>query len=91
MRLDLGSNEAIKQAIAGGMGLSVLSKHTMALEGLTNQLAILDVVEFPIARNWYVIYPSGKQLSTIAQEFLDYLLNEGKQIAKETSAEGLLK
>ncbi len=91
VRLDLGSNEAIKQAIAGGMGLSVLSKHTMALEGLTNQLAILDVVEFPIARNWYVIYPSGKQLSTIAQEFLDYLLNEGKQIAKETSAEGLLK
>ena len=91
VRLDLGSNEAIKQAIAGGMGLSVLSKHTMALEGLTNQLAILDVVEFPIARNWYVIYPSGKQLSTIAQEFLDYLLNEGKQIARETSAEGLLK
>jgi DNA-binding transcriptional LysR family regulator len=91
VRLDLGSNEAIKQAIAGGMGLSVLSKHTMALEGLTNQLAILDVVEFPIARNWYVIYPSGKQLSTIAQEFLDYLLNEGKQIAKATSAEGLLK
>lgn len=90
VRLDLGSNEAIKQAIAGGMGLSVLSKHTMALEGLTNQLAILDVVEFPIARNWYVIYPSGKQLSTIAQEFLDYLLNEGKQIARETSAEGLL-
>ncbi len=89
VRLDLGSNEAIKQAIAGGMGLSVLSKHTMALEGLTNQLAILDVVEFPIARNWYVIYPSGKQLSTIAQEFLDYLLNEGKQIAKATSAEGI--
>ena len=91
VRLDLGSNEAIKQAIAGGMGLSVLSKHTMALEGLTNQLAILDVVEFPIARNWYVIYPSGKQLSTIAQEFLDYLLNEGKQIAKATSAEGIVQ
>ncbi len=86
VRLDLGSNEAIKQAIAGGMGLSVLSKHTLALEGLTNQLAVLDVEHFPIPRTWYVIYPSGKQLSTIAQEFLDYLLNEGKQIAIETSS-----
>jgi LysR family transcriptional regulator, low CO2-responsive transcriptional regulator len=86
VRLDLGSNEAIKQAIAGGMGISVLSKHTLALEGLTNQLAVLDVEHFPIPRTWYVIYPSGKQLSTIAQEFLDYLLNEGRQIAIETSA-----
>lgn len=86
VRLDLGSNEAIKQAIAGGMGVSVLSKHVLALEGLTNQLAVLDVEHFPIARTWYVIYPSGKQLSTIAQEFLDYLLNEGKQIAIDTSA-----
>ncbi len=86
VRLDLGSNEAIKQAIAGGMGISVLSKHTLALEGLSNQLAVLDVEHFPIPRTWYVIYPSGKQLSTIAQEFLDYLLNEGKQIAIETSA-----
>ncbi len=86
VRLDLGSNEAIKQAIAGGMGISVLSKHVLALEGLTNQLAVLDVEHFPIHRTWYVIYPSGKQLSTIAQEFLDYLLNEGKQIAEETSS-----
>jgi LysR family transcriptional regulator, low CO2-responsive transcriptional regulator len=86
VRLDLGSNEAIKQAIAGGMGISVLSKHTLALEGLTNQLAVLDVEHFPIPRTWYVIYPSGKQLSTIAQEFLNYLLNEGRQIAIETSA-----
>jgi len=86
VRLDLGSNEAIKQAIAGGMGISVLSKHTLALEGVMNQLAILDVEHFPIPRDWYVIYPSGKQLSTIAQEFLDYLLTEGKQLAEETSA-----
>jgi LysR family transcriptional regulator, low CO2-responsive transcriptional regulator len=90
VRLDLGSNEAIKQAIAGGMGISVLSKHALALEGVMNHLAVLDVEHFPIARTWYVIYPSGKQLSTIAQEFLDYLLNEGKQIAAETSAASLL-
>lgn len=90
VKLDLGSNEAIKQAIAGGMGLSVLSKHTLALEGLNNQLAILDVKEFPIERYWYVVYPSGKQLSAIAKEFFNYLLNEGKAVAEATALQRLL-
>ena len=90
VKLDLGSNEAIKQAIVGGLGLSVLSKHTLALEGLNNQLVILDVEGFPIERYWYVVYPSGKQLSAIAQAFFDYLLNEGKQVAEETAFEKLL-
>jgi len=91
VKLDLGSNEAIKQAIAGGLGVSVLSIHTLALEGLTNQLTILDVENFPIQRYWYVIYPSGKQLSIIAQTFFDYLLNEGKTVAEQTAFKGLLK
>lgn len=90
VKLDLGSNEAIKQAIAGGLGISVLSKHTLALEGVNNQLSILDVEGFPIERHWYVIYPAGKQLSAIAKAFFDYLLNEGKQVAEATSASGLL-
>lgn len=90
VKLDLGSNEAIKQAIAGGMGLSVLSKHTLALEGLNNQLTILDVEGFPIERYWYVVYPTGKQLSAIARAFFEYLLNEGKQVAEETAFQGLL-
>lgn len=90
VKLDLGSNEAIKQAIAGGMGLSVLSKHTLALEGLKNQLIVLDVEGFPIERYWYVVHPSGKQLSAIAQAFFDYLLNEGKQVAAKTAFQGLL-
>jgi LysR family transcriptional regulator, low CO2-responsive transcriptional regulator len=90
VKLDLGSNEAIKQAIAGGMGLSVLSKHTLALEGVNNQLAVLDVEGFPIDRHWYVVYPSGKQLSAIAKAFYDYLMNEGKQVAQDTAFQGLL-
>lgn len=89
VKLDLGSNEAIKQAIAGGLGVSVLSIHTLALEGLTSQLSVLDVERFPIQRYWYVIYPSGKQLSIIAQTFLDYLMNEGKAVAEQTAFQGI--
>jgi DNA-binding transcriptional LysR family regulator len=84
VKLDLGSNEAIKQAIAGGLGISVLSWHTLALEGTISQLTILDVEHFLIQRYWYVVYPTGKQLSVIARTFLDYLLNEGKEIAQTT-------
>lgn len=89
VKLDLGSNEAIKQAIAGGLGVSVLSIHTLALEGLSSQLAVLDVENFPIQRYWYVVYPSGKQLSIIAQTFFDYLLNEGKTVAEQTAFQGI--
>ncbi|MEQ9480816.1 LysR substrate-binding domain-containing protein [Coleofasciculus sp. F4-SAH-05] len=85
VQLDLGSNEAIKQAIAGGLGISVLSRHTLALEGICNQLTILDVEEFPIERYWYAVYPNGKQLSVVARTFLDYLLTEGKDFAQKTA------
>lgn len=85
VRLELGSNEAIKQAIVGGLGISVLSRHTLALEGTDGPLAILDVEGFPIERYWYVVYPAGKQLSVIARTFLEYLQNEGKSIAEQTA------
>ncbi len=80
VRMELGSNEAIKQAIIGGLGLSALSQHTITAEVATGELAILNVQGFPIRRSWYAAYPSGKQLSIIARTFRDYLLNEGKQI-----------
>jgi LysR family transcriptional regulator, low CO2-responsive transcriptional regulator len=73
IRMELGSNEAIKQAIVGGLGISILSRHTLALDMPTGQLAVLDVQGFPINRHWYYAYPAGKQLSIVAQVFLEYL------------------
>ena len=73
VRMELGSNEAIKQAIIGGLGISVLSRHTMTLDAATGQLTTLDVEHFPIKRQWYTVYPTGKKPSIVAQTFLDYL------------------
>jgi DNA-binding transcriptional LysR family regulator len=73
VRLELGSNEAIKQAILGGLGISVLSQHTLTLEKDTGLFAILDVEDLPIQRNWYAIYPAGKHPSVVARTFLEYL------------------
>ncbi|MGK7892036.1 MAG: LysR substrate-binding domain-containing protein [Leptolyngbyaceae cyanobacterium] len=82
VRLELGSNEAIKQAIAGGLGLSVLSCHTLTPEGNSSDLTILDVDGFPIERKWYVVHLSGKKLSVVASTFLDYLQAEAEALAQ---------
>jgi LysR family transcriptional regulator, low CO2-responsive transcriptional regulator len=90
VRLDLGSNEAIKQAIAGGLGISILSLHTLALDGYNSQLTVLDVEKFPIERYWYAVYPSGKQLSIVARTFLEYLVAEGRQVTEQTAVRKVL-
>ena len=74
VRMELGSNEAIKHAVVGGLGLSVLSLHTLALEGPDGPVAILDVEQFPIRRQWYIVYPKGKELSLVARTFLDFAI-----------------
>ncbi|HEY6096273.1 MAG TPA: LysR substrate-binding domain-containing protein, partial [Gallionellaceae bacterium] len=83
VRMELGSNEAIKQAVAGGLGIAVLSAHTLALERNSNELVILDVQDFPIRRHWYLAYPKDKQLSVVAQAFLEFLHEESKLIGEK--------
>lgn len=84
VKLELGSNEAIKQAIAGGLGLSVLSRHTIIPESANPELTVLDAEYFPIERNWYMVYPAGKQMSVVARTYFEYLLNAAKQIVEQT-------
>jgi len=73
MRMELGSNEAIKQAIVGGLGVSVLSRHTLALDAAMGQLTTLDVEDFPIERQWHAVHLMGKQPTIVAKTFLEYL------------------
>ncbi|WP_218081680.1 LysR family transcriptional regulator [Anthocerotibacter panamensis] len=84
VRMELGSSEAIKQAVLGGLGLSVLSHQTLTLERAAGLLVTLDVEGFPIERFWHVVHPSGKRLSVVARSFLTYLLDEGKQVLRES-------
>ena len=79
--MELSSNEAIKHMVASGMGISVLSLHSLSLEGTRGPLAILDIQGMPIERYWYVVYPRGKKLSAVARAFLDFLLTERDQVA----------
>ena len=73
VRLELGSNEAIKQAVAGGLGLAVISRHALPARPEDDQLTILDVTGFPLQSSWFTLYPRGKRLSPIAAVFLEHL------------------
>jgi DNA-binding transcriptional LysR family regulator len=86
LRMELGSNEAIKWAVSGGMGVSVLSEHALLSEPAQGKLAILDVEGLPIDARWYVVYPQGKQLSVVARTFFDYLVEEAAIIEDELAA-----
>jgi DNA-binding transcriptional LysR family regulator len=72
-RLEVGSNEAIKQTVAGGLGLAVLSTHTVTAELALGELVQLDVVGFPLIRRWHVVYARGKRLSAAALAFKDWM------------------
>ena len=73
VRLELGSNEAIKQSVAAGLGLAVLSRHALAPLPGRDIVTVLNVRGFPVQSNWSILYPAGKRLSPIALEFLAHL------------------
>jgi DNA-binding transcriptional LysR family regulator len=77
--MELSSAEAIKQGVIGGLGLAVLSLHSLSLEIAAKKLVVLDVKGFPLRRRWYAVHRSGKHLSRAAQTFLDYLQKEGEE------------
>lgn len=76
--IELDSAEGIKQGVIGGLGIGVLSKHSLRLEIEAGELVILDVQGFPLRRRWYVSHREGKRLSRAAQVFLQYLQEEGE-------------
>lgn len=80
---EMSTNEAIKQAVQAGMGLGILSMHTMQLELEMKRLSVLDVQSFPIQRRWYVVHRQGKRLGIVAQAFKEFLLTEGAVLAGE--------
>ena len=78
--MQMTRNEAIKQAVRAGLGLSIVSIHTIELELKTGRLVILDVDGFPIERQWYLVYRKGKRLSPPGQAFRTFVLSKSKNV-----------
>lgn len=75
IRMELGSNEAIKEAVAGGLGIGIISLHALAHDKQT-ELDILKAEGFPIPSRWHVVHLRPKRLSPIASAFKESLLGE---------------
>jgi DNA-binding transcriptional LysR family regulator len=75
--IELTGNEAIKQSVEAGLGLAVVSAHTVELELTLKRLIQLNVQGFPIMRRWYVAHRRGKRLSPTAEAFRKFVLETG--------------
>ena len=84
VRMELSTNEAIKQAILAGLGVAILSRDTLGLDAGQSPLATLDVVGFPLERHWHFVYPVGRQLSPAAESFMDYVRIEAPSCGSAT-------
>ena len=78
--MELGSGEAIKQAVMAGLGISVLSVHNLRLELEAGLLTVLDVQHFPLVRKWYAVHRKGKKLSNTSRRFRNFLLQDGARL-----------
>jgi len=79
--MEMNKNEAIKQAVEAGLGLGVVSLHTIQAELKSNRLCVLDVQNFPLIRQWYLVHRAGKRLGPAANAFSKFVLTEAKRIA----------
>ena len=76
VRLELGSNEAVKESVAGGLGVGVVSRH--ALHGLKkeNGVSVIDIEGFPVSSAWHIVHPASKKLSPLAMAFKKHMIQE---------------
>lgn len=74
IRLELGSNEAIKESVAGGLGIGVISMHAMHGMKKENGIQIVPVDGFPLPSSWHMVHYSKQQLSPAALAFRQHLL-----------------
>jgi len=75
VRLELSSDEAIKQGILAGLGISILSRHALDSDS-ASAIAQLEVEGFPVLRQWQFVYPVGKQVAPAARAFMDFVRAE---------------
>ena len=76
--LEFGSNETIKQAVMAGMGIAVISAHTVAAELAEKRLVALDVKGLPINRKWFLVKHGNKRFLPSAQTLWNFIARNGK-------------
>jgi DNA-binding transcriptional LysR family regulator len=77
LRIEMGSNETIKQAVMAGLGIAFISAHTVEAELESGRLVTLAVEGLPVQRRWFAVRRLDKALTPTVGAFVDFLKKEG--------------
>ncbi len=85
--MEFTSNETIKHAVEAGLGLGLVSRHTIRNELELGVLKILPVEGMPLKRSWYLVRRADRQPSRVAALFRDFILSHAEEVACQTESE----
>jgi LysR family transcriptional regulator, low CO2-responsive transcriptional regulator len=86
-KMELTSNEAVKQAVIANLGYSIMPLIGIRNELKTGSVHIIPVEDFPIRSPWRLVWLKGKNLSPVAQSYVNYLRQNKEQIIRENFGE----
>lgn len=72
VRMELASDEAVKQSVSAGLGIALLPQQIVELDSAGARLCMLDIEGFPVTRQWYIAYQRDKQLPSVASAFIEF-------------------
>ncbi len=79
-KIELTSNEAVKQAVVAGLGYSIMPIIGIKNELFLNQLEIIPIQGLPIISTWKLIWPKGKKLGPVMSAYLKFIEHEKDKI-----------
>ncbi len=77
--MEIGSNETIKQAVMAGLGIALISSHTVSAEIADGRLAAFNVNGLPVIRQWFVVKQRDKRLLPAARALWDFFATSGAE------------
>ena len=78
--MEIGSNETIKQAVIAGLGIALISAHTVAADINDGRLTVLNVDGVPVVLEWFVVKRQHKRLSPAPQALWDFFVADGVKV-----------
>jgi DNA-binding transcriptional LysR family regulator len=85
VRIEIASNETVKQAVMAGLGLALLSAHTIEAEVRSGRLAVLKVDGLPIVREWFAMHRSDRVLTPAGRAMWNFIIAKGPDFLPKTT------
>ncbi|POF33645.1 LysR family transcriptional regulator [Roseibium marinum] len=88
---EMESNESIKQAVIAGLGIALISIHSIVEELKSGRLRMIKADRLPIVRHWFVLHRADLKPNRALDTVLDYIRGNGPQFLAETEIRDLLE